>query len=167
LNQESEGSIPTPGTKQPLRDRLTVGRDALNVLMLVRFQLPQFATEVIRPDEEVVLKTTSRASDLWVRVPRLPPQRAHGPTGRHKLRTLEIWVRFPVSPLAVPWSNGNDSCPTNRKRWFNSIRDYLLIRPGTPTGRAARLKPECLQVRLLLWALNTHGSVGNWQTTLA
>ena len=40
-SQESVGSIPTPGTKQQLRDRLTVGRDALNVLMLVRFQLPQ------------------------------------------------------------------------------------------------------------------------------
>jgi hypothetical protein len=28
-----------------LRDRLTVGRDALNVLMLVRFQLPQLTAE--------------------------------------------------------------------------------------------------------------------------
>ena len=42
-SQESVGSIPTPGTdtQQHLRDRLTAGRDALNVLMLVRFQLPQ------------------------------------------------------------------------------------------------------------------------------
>ena len=166
MNQESVGSIPTPGTKQPLRDRLTVGRDALNVLMLVRFQLPQLATEVIRPDADTVLKTVGRESDLWVRVPRLPPRRAHGPTGRHKLRTLEIWVRFPVSPFdyTVPWSNGNDTCLTNRKRWFNSIRDYLLERPGTTTGRAARLKPARFEVRLLVWA---HGSVGNWQTTLA
>ena len=67
--------------------------------MLVRFQLPQLRTEVIRPDEDTVLKTVGRAGDLWVRVPRLPPRWAHGPTGRHKLRTLEIWVRFPVSPL--------------------------------------------------------------------
>jgi hypothetical protein len=57
--------------KKQLRDRLTVGRDALNVLMLVRFQLPQF-TEVIRPDEDAVLKTVGRKRDLWVRVPRLP-----------------------------------------------------------------------------------------------
>ena len=155
MNQESVGSIPTPGTKPQLRDRLTVGRDALNVLMLVRFQLPQLQTEVIRLDEDTVLKTVGRACDLWVQVPRLPPRRAHGPTGRHKLRTLEIWVRFPVSaPLkcTVPWSNGNDSCPTNRKRWFNSIRDYLLKRPGTPIGRAARLKPARFEVRLLVWA---------------
>jgi hypothetical protein len=40
--------------------------------MLVRFQLPQLATEVIRPDEDTVLKTVGRESDLWVRVPRLP-----------------------------------------------------------------------------------------------
>ena len=98
-SQESLGSIPTPGIyKKQLRDRLTVGSGALNGWMLVRFQLPQL-TEVIRPDEEVVLKTTGRICDLWVRVPRLPLIRAHGPTGRHKLRTLEIWVRFPVSPL--------------------------------------------------------------------
>ena len=41
--------------------------------------------------------------------------------------------------------------------------------PDTPIGRAARLKPERLQVRLLLWVLTQKhlGSVGNWQTTLA
>ena len=46
-------------------------------------------------------------------------------------------------------------------RWFESTQDYSG--PDTPTGRAAWLKPRCLQVRFLLWA---HGSVGNWQTTL-
>ena len=46
-------------------------------------------------------------------------------------------------------------------RWFESTQDYSG--PDTPTGRAAWLKPRCLQVRSLLWA---HGSVGNWQTTL-
>ena len=65
----------------------------------------------------------------------------------------------------VPWSSGNDSWPTPRQRRFKSVRDYL--RSDTPTGRAARLKPERLQVRLLLRAHKTHGSVGNWQTTLA
>ena len=34
-------SYPRNLTQTVLRDRLTVGRDALNVLMLVRFQLPQ------------------------------------------------------------------------------------------------------------------------------
>ena len=47
--------------REPMRGRLTVGRDALNVLMLVRFQPPQLSstseTEVIRLDEELVLKT--------------------------------------------------------------------------------------------------------------
>ena len=32
----------------------------------------------------------------------------------------------------------------------------LLACPGTPTGRATRLKPECLQVRSLLWVLKTY-----------
>ena len=36
---------------------------------------------------------------------------------------------------------------------FNSIRDYSRLCPDTPTGRATRLKPECLQVRILLWVL--------------
>ena len=34
------------------------------------------------------------------------------------------------------------------------VHPGLLRRcPDTPTGRATRLKPECLQVRLLLWVL--------------
>jgi hypothetical protein len=117
--------------KQTMRDRLTVGRDALNVLMLVRFQLPQLRTEVIRPDEDAVLKTVGRTRDLWVRVPRLPLLQSCGLAAK-------------AAPL-----QGDD-------RWFESTQDYF--RPGTPTGRAARLKPGRLQVRLLLWA---HGSVGN------
>ena len=54
-----------------MRGRSTVGRGALNALMLVRFQPPQL-TEVIRLDEETVLKTVGRLRDLGVRVPRLP-----------------------------------------------------------------------------------------------
>ena len=40
-----------------VRDRLTAGRDALNVVVLVRIQLSQLIMEVIRLDEEPVLKT--------------------------------------------------------------------------------------------------------------
>lgn len=68
-----------------------------------------------------------------------------------------------ASARIVPWSSGNDTWPTSKKWRFNSVRDYS--RPDTQTGKAAWLKPERLQVRLLLGAL--HGSVGNWQTTLA
>ena len=78
----------------------------------------------------------------------------HGPTGRRQHRTLEIRVRLPVTPLNEqrysPVVQRQDVWPTSRKRWFNSIRDHL--RPGTPTGRAAWLKPRRLQVRLLPWA---------------
>ena len=91
---------------------------------------------------------------LWVRAPRLPLNRwGHGPTGRCQHRTLEIRVRLPVTPLERhgPVVQRHDTWPTPRKRWFDSIRDHFG--PDTPTGRAARLKPECLRVRLPLWAL--------------
>ncbi len=91
---------------------------------------PRNFTEVIRPDEEPVSKTgagyTVASSSLAASAPR----------------------------RIVPWSSGNDSCPTPRQRRFNSVRDYFC--PATPIGRAARLKPECLQVRLLLWAQVTY-----------
>ena len=55
---------------------------------------------------------------------------AHRPIGGRRLRTPIIPVQVRVGPLddTVPWSNGNDTWVTSRKRWFNSIRDYL-IRP--------------------------------------
>ncbi len=39
----------------------------------------------------------------------------------------KIRVQFPVGPLlqTVLWSNGDDTCLTNRKRWFDSIQDYF------------------------------------------
>ena len=37
-------------------------------------------------------------------------------------------------------------------RWFESTQDYSG--PDTPTGRAIRLKPGCLQVRVLFWVLS-------------
>ena len=68
-------------------------------------------------------------------------------------------MRFRVGPLnnTVPWSNGNDAWFTSRKRWFDSIRDYFDRHnmPRYAIGRATRLKPECLQVRSLLWVLKT------------
>ena len=72
-------SYPRNSREQLLRGRLTVGRGALNALVLVRFQPPQLS-EAIRPDEDAVLKTAGRASDLGVRVPRLPlnPMRSCG-----------------------------------------------------------------------------------------
>ena len=100
-----------------------------------------------------------QGSSPWGRALGEPPLIiwAHGPTGRRQLRKLEIRVRLPVSPLhttTVPWSNGKDAWPTPKRRWFNSIRDYLG--PDTPTGRAARLKPGRLRVRLPLWVLTNN-----------
>ena len=36
-----------------------------------------------------------------------------------------LWVRLPPRSLTtIPWSNGDDTCVTCRRRWFNSIRDH-------------------------------------------
>ena len=55
----------------------------------------------------------------------------------------------------VPWSSGNDSWPTPRKRWFDSIRDYppryakLVERRGlNPRGCPVRFRPWALTKRL-------------------
>jgi hypothetical protein len=156
--------------RKPMRGRSTVGRDALNVLMLVRFQPPQLGstdeTEVIRLDEEPVLKTgrgsavvgssptasacntrpwcngsttgsnpVSQGSSPWGRALGEPSPfvRAHGPTGRRQLRTLEIRVRLPVGPLrvmTVPWSSGEDTWPTSRE-------PMVRVHPGPPWPRYA------------------------------
>ena len=41
-----------------------------------------------------------------------------------------------------------------------SHRSVSIGCPDTPIGRATRLKPECLQVRLLLWALKNKAWLG-------
>ena len=90
--------------------------------------------EVIRPDEEPVLKTGAANHRCGFEShgfrSREPTTRAHGPTGRHRRRKPEIRVRFPVSPLhTIPWSSGDDFWPTPRQRWFESIRDHSFKRP--------------------------------------
>ena len=101
-------------------------------------------------------------------------KRAHGPTGRRQLRTLRIRVQLPVSPLkkqsrgptatTLGSHPGNDGS-TPSGTIFNSMSavEFDGQRPGMPIGRAAQLKPERLQVRILLWALTERrsGSVGN------
>ena len=66
-------------------------------------------------------------------------KRAHGPTGRRLLRTQEIRVRFPVSPLSVPWSNGTTpgSHPGN-----SGSTPLGTTCPGTPTAERFGLNPS-------------------------
>ena len=57
-------------------------------------------------------------------------------------------VRRPTPHDEIPWSSGNDSWPTPRERWFESIRDHCLIfvmRLGRAAGvslRVLRSLPE-------------------------
>ena len=96
--------------RETMRGRSAVGRDALNVLMLVRFQPPQLAatkeTEVIRLDEEPVLKTGGGTDRLWVRVPRLPliDDTTHVPGVMAARLAPTQLVRVQVLG-GVPWAN--------------------------------------------------------------
>ena len=88
----------------------------------------------------------------------------------HQFRTLEIRVQLPVGPLnTVLWPSGEGSSLTRRQSWVRVPPGLLWRCPGTPIGRATRLKPGCLQVRFLLWVLMqiNNDSVGKRQTTLA
>jgi hypothetical protein len=111
-----------------LRGRLTVGLDALNVAMLVRFQPPQLDLEGQANGRwQLSRKQSSDEPCEFDSHPFRLSTLAGSSNGR--MRRPE---RRDVGPIltpatlnaTVPWSNGNDSCLTNRKRWFNSIRDY-------------------------------------------
>ena len=90
--------------------------------------------EVIRIGEEPAWKAGGGSDAACGFEPHGFRLRGHGPTGKHWVRNPEIRVRLSVTPLenAVPWSNGNDTWPTTRKRWFDSIRDHsvLVEQPG-------------------------------------
>ena len=59
----------------------------------------------------------------------------------------------------VLWPSGEGCSLTRRRSGVRVPPGLLKRRLDTPTGRATRLKPECLQVRVLLWAL-THKWLG-------
>ena len=74
---------------------------------------------------------------------------AHRPIGGRRCRMPEISVQLRVGPL-----QSIQSCSLVAKaaplqgddRWFESTQDYS--RPDTQIGKAVRLRPGCLQVRL-------------------
>jgi hypothetical protein len=103
---------------------------------------PRNSTEVIRPDEEPVLKTGGPddvgivGSSPTASARRQSTTRAHGPTGRRRsckpaLSNLDRAGAIPGESTfandTVPSSSGEDSWPTPRQRWFESIRDHFQI----------------------------------------
>ena len=68
------------------------------------------------------------------------------------------WV--PLNNLVL-WPSG-EGCSLTRRRSGVRVPPGLLAQRclDTPTGRATRLKPECLRVRILLWALNNKTRLG-------
>ena len=82
-----------------------------------------------------------------------------------------LWVRPPPEPLEINTSSqSSQECSPpchGGDRGFKSHRGRLTTWRGTPTGRAAKLKPWCLWVRLPPVLLGKHASVGHWQAPLA
>ena len=130
MNQESVGSIPTPGTKQQLRDRLTVGRDALNVLMLVRFQLPQLRGPVVQRQ-----RLLSYKQETMVQL--------------HPGLLTNAQVRQPAERLSLnPRDCRFDSC-SGHIRLGRQLADHLGLEPGMLW---VRIPPELLKYFLSSWS---------------
>jgi hypothetical protein len=75
----------------------------------------------------------------------------HGPTGRHWFRNPEIRVRLPMTPLSsMPsWSSSECSPACHAgDREFKSRRGRSMTWRGTQTGKAAKLRPSCMRVRI-------------------
>ena len=115
------------------------GCDALNVVMLVQLRLPQLQrTEAIRMVEE----------PAWKAGGGIMPLVGSTPTAS-------------ATPIA-PWSNGHDAWSTPRKRWFDSIRGYLVAQVRQLAERLGLNPGGCR-----FDSGPGHGPVGKRQTTLA
>jgi hypothetical protein len=73
-----------------------------------------------RPQFNFECRPLAASSTLCIR----NPTRAGRLTGRHGRRNAVIRVRFPAGPPVASSSNGQDTCPSNRERGFDSRRGY-------------------------------------------
>ena len=114
---------------------------------MVRFQLPQLRTEVIRLDEDTVLKTVGGATAWGFESLDFRSQHTGSSSnpGAPGLGTPKIRVQFPVGPLKymVLWPSGEGSSLTKRRSGVR-VPPGLLVDEwyGTQTGKAAKLKPS-------------------------
>ena len=181
MNHGSAGSIPAPAASElevensVVTDTNHAGSSKGRMRRSERRDVGSSPTPATPP--QAVYGCGSRQPNTFLR---FRPDGAHRPTGRHRRRKPEIRVQFPVSPLktqsrgptATTLSShpGNDgSTPSGTTPARPDCAGGVVTRtapssilkatdippsagPDTPTGRATRLKPECLQVRLLFWA---------------
>jgi hypothetical protein len=68
-------------------------------------------------------------------------------TGRRGSRNAVIRVRFPAGPPVASSSNGQDACPSNRERGFDSRRGYHCR--SSSNGQSAALRTRRLGDRTL------------------
>jgi hypothetical protein len=67
----------------------------------------------------------SRSTPVQIRPPQLLAEYANLVKRPGRELGESLWVRFPPRLLkTIPWSSGEDSWPTSRQRWFESIRDH-------------------------------------------
>ena len=66
--------------------------------------------------------------------------RRQEPGRRSSYLTPVYWL---PTPNLVLWSNGDDTCVTCRRRWFNSIRDHSTRSAGVLAGTARRVVRRC------------------------
>ena len=93
--------------------------------------------EVIRPDEEPVLKTGGGQQPLVGSSPTASALWGHGPTGRRWLRKPEIRVRVPVTPLE------SYSPVVQRRRRLVHIQETMVrLHPGPPCGPGTRTSAQ-------------------------
>ena len=70
----------------------------------------------------------SRSTPVQIRPPQLDGRVRKSAKRPGREPGERLWVRFPPRLLKwVPWSSGQDSWPTSRQRWFESIRDHSLV----------------------------------------
>src|SRR2546427_8547484 len=68
----------------------------------------------------------SRSTPVRIRPPQLDGRVRNSAKRPGREPGESLWVRFPPRLLnLIPWSSGEDSWPTSRQRWFESIRDHL------------------------------------------
>ena len=173
------GSIPAPAARQ----RKPSGPDEEPVLKTGGGRSPfvgssptasafvNVITEAIRMVEEPAWKAGGGTFAACGFEPHGFRLRGHGPTGRRQLRTLEIWVRLPVTPLEK-----HGPVVQRPRRLAYTQETMVQFRPGPLSPRYANaaerlgLNPSVCGFdsgHRPKGGLGHCGSVGNRQTTSA
>ena len=115
----------------------------------VRQREPPISSRAHRPTGRLQFRTL----EIRVQFPVSPLNIVLWPSGEGSSPTRrQSWVRVPPEPLKTQYvlveQPGVLACLSRRRSWVQIPSGTLKTWHGTPTGRAAKLKPWCLWVRL-------------------